>query len=121
MQFSPLLTGRLGVALGGDDPAVLGGDHDAAARSAEPAYALVPLPVFFQLGGGGLGELRTATAHRGGGGGGDGGFHEFTAGEVHEVSLGRVSVEFGQGLITQAGMGLKLGRELSMICSSSPK
>src|SRR3954469_16817895 len=37
---------RLDVAMGGDDAVLLGGDHDAAARPAEPARRLVP----FELG-----------------------------------------------------------------------
>ena len=39
----------IGVALGGDDTAVLGGDLDAAADAAKTANALVPAPAFIEL------------------------------------------------------------------------
>ncbi len=70
---------RIRIALGGDDLAVLGRHHDAAAGAAEATHRLVPLPA--RLGGldGRLGLFRDRQAHRGCGTGGDAGLQKITA------------------------------------------
>jgi hypothetical protein len=78
-----LVVRRVRVALGGDDAAALGRDHDAAAGSAEAAHRLVPLPVLFHLGGGGLRQLGNRQADGGGGAGGDAALEEFATGYMH--------------------------------------
>ncbi len=71
---------RSRVALGGDDAAVLGGHHDAAAGTAEAAHRLVPLPVLFQFGGGGFGQFRDRQSHHRCRAGGNAGLDEFATG-----------------------------------------
>jgi hypothetical protein len=72
-----LVDGCRRIALGGDDAAVLGSDHDAATGTAEAAYRLVPLPVLLHFGSGSLGHFGDRKTDRGRGAGGDAGLDEF--------------------------------------------
>ena len=93
---------RGGIAFGGDDTAILGGDHDAATRAAEATDTLVPLPARLARLDGGFRLFGQRHAHRGGGGAGNAGLQKITTRKSHLSLLARSTVQ-----ICRNGTGFK--------------
>ena len=76
------IDGRIGITLRRHDLAILGCHHDATTGATETAYALVPLPILFHIGGAGL-SLRQGNANGRCGSSRHIGFEKFTTGLLH--------------------------------------